>query len=227
MSSAASPILTAAGLKKAYGKVAVLRGVDLTIQQGELVAITGPSGAGKSTLLHILGTLDRPDAGTLELKGKDILALRGDPLARLRNQHFGFVFQAHHLLPAFTAEENVAMPAWLAGKTHQEGLLRAHALLDLLGLAERRQHKPTELSGGEQQRVAVARALVNKPTVVLADEPSGSLDAARADQLHQLFLRLRKELGQTFIFATHNPNFAATADRVVALQEGYIVPALG
>ena len=200
----------------------VLRGLDITINRGELATIVGPSGCGKSTLLHILGTLDRPDQGGVEMNGTDLLLLKGKKLAAFRNRHIGFVFQFHHLLPEFSALENVCIPGWLAGRKKGEVREEANRLLDKLGLLSRQDHKPSQLSGGEQQRVAVARALINKPDIVLADEPTGNLDSANAKELHQLFAQLKIETGQTFLIVTHNEELAAQSDRILTMRDGMI-----
>ena len=213
-------MIQASNIYKSYGQLQVLRGVHLTIEKGEVVAIVGKSGAGKSTLLHILGTLDKPDAGELHINGELINQLNAKQLARFRNQNIGFVFQFHHLLPEFTALENVCIPAFIAGQSECEATRRAKELLDYLGLAERLQHKPTQLSGGEQQRVAVARALMNQPAVVFADEPSGNLDSASSQDLHQLFFRLREDFDQTFVIVTHNAELAAMSDRRLEMKDG-------
>jgi lipoprotein-releasing system ATP-binding protein len=212
--------IEASGLRKRYGQLEVLRGVDLTIASGEVVAVVGPSGAGKSTLLHILGTLDRPDAGTVQIGGQSITGMGKTDLDRLRNERIGFVFQAHHLLPEFTALENACMPGWIANKPKEQVRREAESLLETLGLSDRLEHKPAELSGGEQQRVAVARALVNQPQVVLADEPSGNLDAATSEELHRLFFVLREKRGCAFVIVTHNPELAAMADRTLTMKDG-------
>ena len=208
---------------KRYGDLEVLRGVDVTIGEAELVTIVGPSGAGKTTLLQIVGTLDRPDEGTVTYDGVDVLALRGKDLARFRNTNVGFVFQFHQLLPEFTMLENVAIPALIAGMKRHQAYERAKELLDYLKLTDRLDHKPAQLSGGECQRVAVARALVNKPKVILADEPSGSLDTANKQALHELFFRLRDEMRQTFVIVTHDETLAGEADRVVRMCDGNLV----
>lgn len=216
-------MLAAQGISKYYGNLKVLQGIDLTVDQGEVVAITGASGAGKSTLLHILATLDRPDSGTLRLGDTNLRALRGRKLATFRNRSIGFVFQLYNLLPEFTTLENVCMPGYIGGDDSRTVETRAKELLALLNLTDRSQHKPAELSGGEQQRVAVARALVNNPQVVFADEPSGNLDVKNAAMLHELFFELREKLGQTFVLATHNPNLSAMADRKLILQNGELL----
>ncbi len=213
-------MIEASNLYKSYGQLQVLKGVNLSIEKGEVVAIIGKSGAGKSTLLHILGTLDMPDSGELRINGELINHLNAARLARFRNQNIGFVFQFHHLLPEFTALENVCIPAFIGGQSESEATKRAKELLDYLGLAERLQHKPTQLSGGEQQRVAVARALMNQPAVVFADEPSGNLDSASSQDLHQLFFRLRDDFDQTFVIVTHNAELAAMSDRRLEMKDG-------
>lgn len=217
-------MLRATGIYKSYGALPILKGIDLHVAKGEIVSLVGASGAGKSTLLHIIGTLDRPDRGTVSLLGTDIGALNAKQLSAFRNEHIGFVFQFHHLLPEFTALENVCIPAYIKKVAPKEAEQRASELLELLGVAHRRGHKPGELSGGEQQRVAVARALVNRPAVVLADEPSGNLDSENATALHQLFVDLRDRLRQTFVVVTHNEELAAIADRVVHIKDGQIEP---
>ncbi len=210
-------------IRKAYGNLQVLKGVDIEIQKGEVVSIVGASGAGKSTLLHILGTLDRPDTGEVTIDGQVINKLSDRNLAKFRNQKIGFVFQFHHLLPEFTALENVCIPAYLMGKSEKEAVKEAHRLLEFLGLNDRVTHKPNELSGGEQQRVAVARALINRPSVLLADEPSGNLDSDNSTDLHQLFFKLRDEFDQTFIIVTHNEQLANMADRKLVMRDGGLV----
>ncbi|MGL5891864.1 MAG: ABC transporter ATP-binding protein [Bacteroidia bacterium] len=217
-----SVLIKATGLKKAYGNLEVLRGIDLSIDQGEVVSVVGASGAGKTTLLTLLGTLDLADSGALEIAGQNIAALKPSELAAFRNKHIGFVFQFHHLLPEFTALENVCMPALIARTSRTEAENRAKELLQMLGLAERAEHKPAALSGGEQQRVAVARALINKPDVVFADEPSGNLDSATAQQLHDLFFDLRKQLNQTFVIVTHNDALAEKTDRKLVMKDGLL-----
>ena len=211
-------------IKKSYKNLKVLQGVDIQIDKGEIVSIVGASGAGKSTLLHILGTLDRPDNGELIIADTAIQKLNDTALARFRNQHIGFVFQFHHLLPEFTAVENVCIPAYLMQQKKDSEILKAaKQLLDFLGLSERIQHKPSQLSGGEQQRVAVARALINNPKVILADEPSGNLDSASSANLHQLFFDLRKEFNQTFVIVTHNEDLANMSDRKLLMKDGLII----
>jgi len=218
-------MLQAKDIQKRYESVQVLRGVDIEIQSGELVSIVGASGAGKSTLLHILGSLDRANAGEIWINNERIDTLKEKELAKFRNQHIGFVFQFHHLLPEFTALENVCIPGWIAGTNKNELEARALKLLKILGLQDRASHKPSELSGGEQQRVAVARALINNPDIVFADEPTGNLDSKHAQELHELFLHLQKTMGQTFLIVTHNEALAKMSDRVVHMKDGYIVEA--
>jgi lipoprotein-releasing system ATP-binding protein len=215
-------MIEAKGIRKRYGELEVLKGVDLSIPKGEVVSIVGRSGAGKSTLLHILGTLDRADNGTLHIDGVEVGGLNDRKLSLFRNLRIGFVFQFHHLLPEFTALENVCMPAYIAGKDDREAKARAMELLGFLGLSDRATHKPSELSGGEQQRVAVARALMNNPAVVLADEPSGNLDTASSQELHRLFFELRDRYQQTFIIVTHNTELADMADRKLVMVDGTI-----
>ena len=211
------------GITKSFGNLQVLRGIDLAINKGEVVSIVGPSGAGKTTLLQIMGTLDAPDDGKVLINGQDVLHLKEKALSAFRNQHIGFVFQFHQLLPEFTAIENVMIPAFIAGKGTQEAQQEAMKLLSFMGLADRANHKPNELSGGEKQRVAVARALVNHPNVVLADEPSGSLDSHNKMELHQLFFDLRDRLGQTFVIVTHDESLAKMTDRTIHLKDGLIM----
>lgn len=205
---------------KSYGTLQVLKDVSLEIRQGEVVSIVGASGAGKTTLLQIMGTLDRPDSGTVKIKDTDITRLSERELSRFRNQNIGFVFQFHNLLPEFTALENVCMPALIGGKTMEQAKPEAMSLLEFLNLADRANHKPSELSGGEQQRVAVARALMNNPAVVLADEPSGNLDSVHARELHELFFRLRDHYRQTFVIVTHNRELAEMSDRQITIKDG-------
>jgi lipoprotein-releasing system ATP-binding protein len=216
-------MLTAAAIYKAYGPLQVLRGVGLSIQQGEIVSIVGPSGSGKSTLLHILGTLDEADSGSISLDGKNLHDMNAKAMAAFRNHNIGFVFQFHHLLPEFTALENVSVPGWIAGRNKKEVADRAIYLLTLLGLGDRIENKPQQLSGGEQQRVAVARALINEPKIIFADEPTGNLDSANARELHDLFFRLRKEFKQTFLIVTHNEELAQMSDRILHMKDGKIV----
>lgn len=210
-------------VEKSYGSLHVLKDINLTIENSKVVAIVGPSGAGKTTLLHIVGTLDRPDRGDVVMDGKTLTSLSDNQLSEFRNQHIGFVYQFHHLLPEFTAAENVALPAMIAGKSRKEAMVRATELLDFLKLKERVRHKPNELSGGEQQRVAVARALMNNPEIILADEPSGNLDTENARKLHQLFFDLRDQFHQTFIIVTHNEELATLSDRKIVLQDGKVI----
>ncbi len=217
-------MIEAIGIRKRYGVLEVLKGVDLRVAKGEVVSIVGASGAGKTTLLQILGTLERADEGTLRINEQEVSKLGSKALSAFRNAHIGFVFQFHHLLPEFTALENVMMPGLIAGKSKSECIPRAEELLQRLNVLPRKEHKPTQLSGGEQQRVAVARALLNSPSVVLADEPSGNLDSAHARELHQLFFDLRKELGQTFVIVTHNEELADMADRKLVMKDGVIQP---
>ncbi len=214
-------------IRKSFGSLQVLKGIDLDIERGEVVSIVGPSGAGKTTLLQIMGTLDAADEGSVVIDGTDVTRLSTKQLARFRNQNIGFVFQFHQLLPEFTALENVMIPALIGGISHGEAHRRAEELLSFMGLAERASHKPAELSGGEKQRVAVARALVNKPAVVLADEPSGSLDSANKAELHRLFFDLRDRLGQTFVIVTHDESLAAQTDRTIHLRDGQVIDGEG
>lgn len=219
-------MITAKNIHKFYGELEVLKGVDLTIKKGEVVAIVGPSGAGKTTLLQILGTLDKPtDAKKSELTINNInlLDLKDKSLSKFRNTHIGFIFQFHQLLPEFTALENVCIPAFIANKSKSEAEEKAKELLEFLGLSHRINHKPNELSGGEQQRVAVARALINNPDVIFADEPSGNLDSASANNLHELFFTLREKFNQTFVIVTHNPSLANMADRKLEMKDGKII----
>ncbi len=210
-------------IHKSFGTLEVLKGIDLTINKGEVVSIVGPSGAGKTTLLQIIGTLDRPDSGRVLFDGIDVSQYKEKQLSAFRNRHIGFVFQFHQLLPEFTAVENVMMPALISGASMGDARSRAMEMLDYLRLTDRASHKPAELSGGEKQRVAVARALVNRPQVILADEPSGSLDTQNKEELHQLFFDLRRELGQTFIIVTHDEQLAATTDRTIRLRDGRVI----
>jgi lipoprotein-releasing system ATP-binding protein len=216
-------MLEAIQLHKKYGKLEVLKGVDLSIQKGEVVSITGASGAGKSTVLHLLGTLDKPDSGNIRLNGRSIEQLKGKELAQFRNQSIGFIFQFHHLLPEFSALENVCIPGWISRQSKAKLEKRAHMLLDRFGLYDRKEHRPGQLSGGEQQRVAVARALINEPAIVLADEPTGNLDSVHAHQLHSLFLELSRETAQTFLIVTHNQSLAEMSDRVLTMKDGRIL----
>ena len=210
-------------IEKSFGSLEVLKGIDLEINKGEVVSIVGPSGAGKTTLLQIMGTLDRPDSGKVIVDGFDVSTLSQKKLSDFRNQHVGFVFQFHQLLPEFTALENIMIPAFIAGKSQKEAKRRALELLDFMGLTERAEHKPNELSGGEKQRVAVARALVNNPAVILADEPSGSLDTKNKGDLHQLFFDLRDKFGQTFVIVTHDEQLASITDRTIHMKDGRIL----
>jgi len=216
-------MLTGKNIYKRYGTLEVLRGVNLEISKGEVVAIVGPSGCGKSTLLHILGSLDKADMGEIVINNKSLSLLSGNKLAAFRNKHIGFVFQFHHLLPEFTALENVCIPGWLAGRNKNEVKEKAEGLLKILGLVNRNENKPNQLSGGEQQRVAVARALINNPDIIFADEPTGNLDSANAQELHQLFFDLRKQFNQTFLIVTHNEELSQLSDRVLHMKDGRIV----
>ena len=216
-------MLKAQHITKKYGSLQVLKGVDIEINKGEIVSIIGSSGAGKSTLLHILGTLDKPDEGAIWLNNQRIDQLSGKKLAAFRNRHIGFVFQFHHLLPEFSALENVSIPAWIAGQKKKVVTERAVELLTTLGLADRMDNKPQQLSGGEQQRVAVARALINNPSIVFADEPTGNLDSTNAKELHELFVRLRNEFQQTFLIVTHNEELAGMSDRTLHMKDGKIL----
>ena len=216
-------MLTATNIQKYYGQLWVLKGVDLEIKQGEIASIVGPSGSGKSTLLHILGTLDKPDKGDVVVGGERLNFLNEKRMAAFRNRHVGFVFQFHHLLPEFTALENVCIPGWMAGRSKKEVTDHALSLLQMLGLEKRIDNKPNQLSGGEQQRVAVARALINKPAIIFADEPTGNLDSANARELHQLFFTLRQQFNQTFLIVTHNEELAQMSDRLLHMKDGKIV----
>ena len=210
-------------IRKSFGSLEVLRGIDLTIEKGEVVSIVGPSGAGKTTLLQIIGTLDKPDSGIVYVDGIDTTQLSQKKLSDFRNKHIGFVFQFHQLLPEFTAIENIMIPAYIAGTSNKEARRRAEELLGFMGLSERAHHKPNELSGGEKQRVAVARALINNPAVILADEPSGSLDSKNKEELHQLFFDLRDKFGQTFVIVTHDEQLAQLTDRTIHMRDGILV----
>ena len=210
-------------IRKSFGQLEVLKGITLDISEGEVVSIVGPSGAGKTTLLQIIGTLDKPDAGRVVIAGTDVRDLSEHKLSTFRNRNIGFVFQFHQLLPEFTALENILIPAYIAGTPTGKAKQRACELLDFMGLKDRASHKPNELSGGEKQRVAVARALMNKPAVILADEPSGSLDTQNKQELHQLFFDLRNQLGQTFVIVTHDEQLAATTDRTIKMRDGLLV----
>ena len=217
-------MLSATAIHKHYAQLHVLKGVDITVNKGEIVSIVGSSGAGKSTLLHILGTLDTPDSGDIFLNNTPVHSLTGKKLAAFRNTQIGFVFQFHHLLPEFTALENVCIPGWITGRRKKEVQEEATKLLKLLGLGERLENKPNALSGGEQQRVAVARALINKPSIVFADEPTGNLDSKNAKELHDLFVKLRTDFNQTFLIVTHNEELATMSDRVLHMKDGLILP---
>ena len=216
-------MLEAKQIKKSYGSLQVLKGVDLTINKAEIVSIVGSSGAGKSTLLHLLGTLDKPDAGEIYLLGERIDGLKGNALAKFRNNNVGFIFQFHHLLPEFSALENVCIPGWINGTKKKIVEQKAKELLAQLGLSERLQNKPNQLSGGEQQRVAVARALINNPAIIMADEPTGNLDSTNGRELHKLFIELKQTMQQTFLIVTHNEELAAMSDRIVHMKDGLIV----
>lgn len=216
-------MLVARNLTKNYSNLQVLKGVDVSVSKGEIVTIVGSSGAGKSTLLHLLGTLDAPSSGEVWLGDTNLTALKGNALADFRNRHIGFIFQFHHLLPEFTAFENVCIPGYIAGAPNAKVQQRAEELLEILGLKDRMDHKPNQLSGGEQQRVAVARALINNPDIVMADEPTGNLDSKNARELHQLFLELRDKMNQTFIIVTHNEELAPLSDRQLVMKDGKII----
>ena len=215
-------MIEAQGIYKSFGNVDVIKGIDIHIDKGEIVTIVGASGAGKSTLLQIIGTLEKADKGEVVINGQNVNKLGQKSLAAFRNKNIGFVFQFHHLLPEFTALENICIPAFIAGESKSNALTKASKLLDYLNLTERANHKPSMLSGGEQQRVAVARALINNPAVILADEPSGNLDSQNAKELHELFFKLREQTGQTFVIVTHNPDLARMADRTLTIKDGKI-----
>ena len=216
-------MLTARNIYKQYDRLTVLKGVDIAITKGEIVSIVGSSGAGKSTLLHILGSLDKADRGEIIINGQHLETLNGRKLSAFRNKHIGFVFQFHHLLPEFTALENVCIPGWIAGEKKKDVVIKATELLKTLGLGDRLENKPQQLSGGEQQRVAVARALINSPSIVMADEPTGNLDSANARELHQLFIDLRKKFNQTFLIVTHNEELAKMSDRILQMKDGKMI----
>lgn len=216
-------MITAEGIRKSYGSLQVLKGIHLEIKEGEIVSIVGASGAGKSTLLHILGTLDKSDGGKVTFSGEDVTRMNSKRLAAFRNKNIGFVFQQHHLLPEFTSLENICMPAFIAGRSRKEAEKKALELMELMNLGARANHRPSELSGGEQQRTAVARALINSPKVIFADEPSGNLDSETAQALHHLFFELRKQLNQTFVVVTHNMQLAEMADRKLTMKDGVII----
>ena len=215
-------MITIKNIKKSFGSLEVLKGIDLSIEKGEIVSIVGPSGAGKTTLLQIIGTLDRPDSGSVYVDSVDVTSLSQKKLSDFRNRHIGFVFQFHQLLPEFTAIENIMIPAYISGVNTKEARRRAEELLQFMGLSDRAKHKPNELSGGEKQRVAVARALVNNPDVILADEPSGSLDSKNKEELHQLFFDLRDKYGQTFVIVTHDEGLASITDRTIHMRDGLL-----
>lgn len=216
-------MLSATGIRKQFGDLAILKGVDIAVAKGEVVSIVGASGAGKSTLLHILGTLDEPDSGSIHINEQEVTQLKGNALANFRNEHIGFVFQFHHLLPEFTALENICIPGWIGNKSKQVVEAKALELLKILDLTDRKDHKPAQLSGGEQQRIAVARSLINEPAIVFADEPTGNLDSLHAQELHQLFFDLRQQLGQTFLIVTHNEALANLSDRKLLMKDGLMV----
>lgn len=217
------PVVFTESVTKSYNSLTVLHNVSIAVSIGEIVAITGPSGAGKTTFLQIVGTLDKADSGMIKINNQDISQLKGNQLASFRNKNIGFVFQFHHLLPEFTALENICIPAFISGKTKVEATNEAMRYLEFLNLTQRAHHKPSELSGGEAQRIAVARALINNPTIVLADEPSGNLDEENSNDLHELFLKLKNEFNQTFIIVTHDQTLASKSDRIIKLKDGVVV----
>lgn len=223
MNLSETAVIKALNIHKSFGELHVLKGIDISIAQGEIVAIIGKSGAGKSTLLHIMGTLETADSGELFIQGKAIAGMSNKALSAIRNQSIGFVFQFHHLLQEFTALENVCIPGWMKGTPRPKVVKRAKELLDYLGISERLEHKPAEMSGGEQQRVAVARALINNPAVILADEPTGNLDSESSGEIHKLILKLREDFGQSFVIVTHNNDLASLCDRKFAMQDGRIL----
>lgn len=216
-------MLTASGITKSYGELRVLKGIDLHVKEKEIISIVGASGAGKSTLLHILGTLDQADSGTLKINKSDVGRMNNKEKSAFRNKHIGFIFQFHNLLPEFTAKENICIPGYIGRKDSNMVSRRADELLEVLGISARKDHKPSELSGGEQQRTAVARALINNPSIIFADEPSGNLDSRNAKELHNLFFKLRDELGQTFVIVTHNEELADMADRKLEIKDGVML----
>jgi lipoprotein-releasing system ATP-binding protein len=216
-------MISVKNVTKSYGSLRVLKGITMDVAKEEIVCLMGASGAGKSTLLHIMGTLDKPDKGTIKIEGRNIFDMPDKALSKFRNQHIGFVFQFHHLLPEFTAIENICLPAFIAGKSRKEAMKEAERLLSIFKLSDRAEHKPSELSGGEQQRIAIARALVNNPVIVFADEPSGNLDSENALELHKLFVELRDLLHQTFVIVTHNRSLSSMADRILEIKDGLIV----
>ncbi len=221
--AAGEEMIAIKNLRKSFGKLTVLKGITLSVRRGEIVSVVGPSGAGKTTLLQIVGTLSRPDSGSVTIDGVDVNRLNDNELSTFRNNRIGFVFQFHNLLPEFTAFENICLPGYIGGRDRSEVEARANELVEMLGLEARRDHKPAELSGGEAQRVAIARALINSPAVLLADEPSGNLDSRNRDEIHRLFVSLRDRFGQTIIIVTHDDNLAATANRKITMTDGVII----